>query len=125
MVNLSRIDLATDEDKKYHIDAWARLFKATTWEEIKNMAATNEYLQEASKSIFQFNTDEQIRKLCRDRIEYHQDLHNYERAIANRDAEIIKLRATIDEQNTTIDSLHATIDSLQSDIGKLYALAQK
>lgn len=125
VVNLSRIDLATDEDKKYHIDAWARLFKATTWEEIKNMAATNEYLQEASKSIFQFNTDEQIRKLCRDRIEYHQDLHNYERAIANRDAEIIKLRATIDEQNTTIDSLHATIDSLQSDIGKLYALAQK
>ena len=34
VVNLSRIDLATDEDKKYQIDYWARLFKATTWEEI-------------------------------------------------------------------------------------------
>ncbi|MDE7332570.1 MAG: Rpn family recombination-promoting nuclease/putative transposase [Lachnospiraceae bacterium] len=119
VVNLSRIDLATDEDKEYHIDSWARLFKATTWEEIKNMADTNEYIQEASKSIFQFNTDEQIRKLCRDRIEYHQDLRNYERAIARRDAEIIELRATIDKQNTTIDDLNTTIDGLNSTIDDL------
>ena len=34
VVDLSRIDLATDEDKSYHIDYWAKLFKATTWEEI-------------------------------------------------------------------------------------------
>lgn len=109
VVDLSRIDLATEEDKKYQIDAWARLFKATTWEEIKNMADTNEYLQEASKSIFQFNTDEQIRKLCRDRIEYHQDLRNYERAIAQRDSEITKLQHTIAEQDTVINSLQDTI----------------
>ena len=82
VVDLSHIYLATGEDKKYHIDAGAKLFKATTWEEIKKMAATDEYLQEASRSIFQFNTDEQIQKLCRDRVEYYQDLHNYERAIA-------------------------------------------
>ncbi len=44
VVNLSRIDLATEEDKEYHIDDWARLFKATTWEEIKMLAAKNEYL---------------------------------------------------------------------------------
>lgn len=36
VVDLSRIDLATDEDRKYHIDDWAKLFKAATWEEIKN-----------------------------------------------------------------------------------------
>jgi len=27
-INLSRINLATEEDKKYQIDHWARLFKA-------------------------------------------------------------------------------------------------
>ena len=116
VVDLSRIDLATGEDKKYYIDAWAKLFKATTWEEIKKMAATNEYLQEASKSIFQFNTDEQMRKLCRDRVEYYQDLHNYERAITQKDTviaelqgTITELRRTIAEQNTTITDLRNTI----------------
>lgn len=119
VVDLSRIDLATGEDKKYYIDAWAKLFKATTWEEIKKMAATNEYLQEASRSIFQFNTDEQMRKLCRDRVEYYQDLHNYERAITQKDAVIAELqdmiadlRRTIAEQNTTITDLHAIVQRL-------------
>lgn len=128
VVDLSRIDLATGEDKKYHIDAWAKLFKATTWEEIKKMAATNEYLQEASKSIFQFNTDEQIRKMCRDRVEYYQDIHNYERAIAQRDTVIAELQATIAEQNTTIKDLrnmleeqNTTIKDLRNTIAELSA----
>lgn len=112
VVDLSRTDLATGEDKKYYIDAWAKLFKATTWEEIKKMAATNEYLQEASKSIFQFNTDEQMRKLCRDRVEYYQDLHNYERAISQRDTVIADLRQTIEEQRDTISDLHTMVQKL-------------
>lgn len=115
VVDLSRIDLAADEDKKYHIDAWAKLFKATTWEEIKKMAAKNEYLQEASKSIFQFNTDEQIRKLCRDRVEYYQDLHNYERAIKQRDTVIAELQDTIAEQMVTITELQVAIQKLLDD----------
>jgi len=32
------IRLATKEGKKWHIDEWARLFKATTWEELKMIA---------------------------------------------------------------------------------------
>ena len=35
VVDLTKIDMATKEDKAYHIDYWASLFKATTWEEIK------------------------------------------------------------------------------------------
>lgn len=35
VLDLSHIELATEEDKLYHIHKWAMLFKATTWEEIK------------------------------------------------------------------------------------------
>lgn len=38
VVNLNQIDKATEEDRKYGIDRWAQLFKATTWEAIKTMA---------------------------------------------------------------------------------------
>lgn len=110
VIDLSRIDLATSEDKKYHIDAWTNLFKATTWEEIKGMAPKNEYLQEASKSIFQFNTDEQIRKLCRDRVEYYQDLHNYERTIAQKEI--------IAGQETKIIELYGMVQKLLDTNGK-------
>lgn len=47
VADLSRIDLATDEDRKFHIDKWARLFKTTTWEEIKMIAANDDALYEA------------------------------------------------------------------------------
>ena len=97
VVDLSRIDLATEEDKAYQIDYWASLFKATTWEEIKMLASGNEYLDEASKTIFQLSADEQIRKRCRDREEYYQDLANYEMAIADKDAVIKKLLAEKEE----------------------------
>lgn len=100
VLDLSHIELATEEDKMYHIHKWAMLFKATTWEEIKMIAEQNEYLQEASKTMFQMSADELIRKRCRDREEYYQDLRNYERVIAEKDrkykqalAEIERLRA--------------------------------
>ena len=125
VVNLSHIDLATEENKAYHIDEWARLFKATTWEEIKKMAAQNEYLEEASKSIFQFNTDEQIRKMCRDRIEYHQDLHNYERFIAEQESIIAEKENLLAEKDNTIAEKDNTIADLLSQIEKLTAEKEK
>ena len=54
MVDLTQINLATDEDKSFHIDQWAALFKAKTWEEIKMLAEKNEYLNESSKIIRDF-----------------------------------------------------------------------
>ena len=136
VVDLTCIDLATEEDRLYHINDWARLFKATTWEEVKKMAQQNEYLQEASRSIFQFNTDEQMRKLCRDRVEYYQDLRNYERYIKQQDSVIAKLTVEKDaaiakltaEKDATIAELtaerDAAIAALQSQIQSLTDLLQ-
>ena len=37
VVDLTHIDNATEEDRYYRIDRWAKLFKATTWLELKNL----------------------------------------------------------------------------------------
>ena len=81
VLDLTRINLATEEDKKYNIHEWARLFKATTWEEIKMLASKDEYLQEAAEAIFRMSADDMVRKQCREREEHYQDLRNYERKI--------------------------------------------
>ncbi len=52
VIDLTHINLATEEDKHFHVDAWARLFKATTWEEVHMLAEKNEYLQEAAGTMF-------------------------------------------------------------------------
>ena len=95
VVDLTQIHLATKEDKQYQIDYWASLFKSRTWEEIKMIAKKNEYMEEASKTIFQLSVDEQIRKRCRDREEYYDDIRSYQHAIEKKDATIQELQEQI------------------------------
>lgn len=116
VVDLSRIDLATEEDKIYHIDGWAKLLKATTWEEVKMLAVEDEDMREAAKSLFVYNTEEQIRKMCLDREEYYQDLRNYERAIAERDQSITSYEKAIAERDQSIASYKKTISDRERDI---------
>lgn len=114
VVDLTQINLATKENRQHHIHYWAMLFKATTWEEIKMLASKDEYLKEAADSIFLYNTDAQIRKLCRDREEYYQDIRNYERVIAEKDAFIEKTIAERDASLAEIQRLRAEIDLLRN-----------
>lgn len=64
MLDLTCIHLATPHDKACHLDDWARLFKATTWEEIKMIAKNNTDLTEASETLYTLNADYMIRKQC-------------------------------------------------------------
>ena len=119
VVNLSRIDLATEEDKKYHIDHWAMLFKATTWEELKMLAAENEYLSEASNTMYLMSADERIRKQCLDREEYYQDLRSYERAIAELGDVISQKDDIIAQKDNTIAQKDSQIQQLIAEISLL------
>ena len=90
VVDLTKIDLATDEDKTWGIDHWARLFKATTWEEIKMIAKNSETLQEASETLYSMHCEETIRGMARARQDYNR-LHNY------LDHKIAKLEALVEQ----------------------------
>ena len=72
VIDLTQIDLATEDDKLRGIDYWARLFKATTWEEIKMLAENNSFLQEAAATAYQLSAEEAIRLQCEAREEYYK-----------------------------------------------------
>ena len=120
VVNLSQTDLATEEDKKYQIDCWARFLRAATWEEIHMLASKNPYIQEASNSIFLFNTEEQIRKECLDREEYHREIRTYKKIIRENEKTIAEkdalLQKTVAENNSTIQELRAENERLRAAI---------
>ena len=111
VVDLSHIELATDEDKLYGIDHWASLFKAGTWEELKTMAKENIAYEEAAKTMFKLSSDEHIREQCRRREEYYQQIRTYERDLAVKDAKIAEQSALLADK----DSLLADKDSQLAD----------
>lgn len=114
VVDLTRIDLATEEDKAYHIDEWAALFKAKTWEELKAMAAKSNYFKEATETIYRMSADERIRKICRDREEHRQDIRNYQRSNAEKDRIIAEKEEVIAEKDLTIQQLTAELERLRN-----------
>lgn len=89
------------------------------------MADQNEYLEAASESIFLYNTDEQIRKMCRDRVEYYQDLRSYERHFAKLDAIIVEKTNMIAEKDNMIAEKDNMIAEKDNTIADLLAKIQE
>lgn len=105
VVNLNQIELATEEDRKYGIDHWARLFKADTWEAIKTMAQENEYISDAAETLLQSNQDLKIRSYCeaveearRVRRGLEMELEQAQTTIQAQAAEISYLKALLAEK---------------------------
>ena len=98
MVDLTHIELATDEDKAYGIDRWAKLFKSTTWEEIKMIAENNPILTEASETLYTYNADEMARQRSQARAEYLA----HERAVNNRLAKLSEENAILISEKQAI-----------------------
>ena len=117
VVNLNRTDLATDEDQTFGIDNWVKIFKAKTWEELRMLSDNNEYVEEMVRSLFKFNSDEQIREQCEEiEIELAARKARYReqeetvaklkaelaKALAEKDNELALLKALLKEHNIEI-----------------------
>ena len=102
MIELNHTDLATDVDKQYGIDTWARLFKATTWEEIKMITQKNPSMNSTAETIFMSNPDENIRELCRRR----------EDAIAHENYQKKLIQDLTDEVSTLTDENASLADEI-------------
>lgn len=72
MLDLTQINLATKENHAYQIDHWASLFKAATWEELKMLAKTNQYIADAVTTVCQLTQEEKIRQQCEAREDYYR-----------------------------------------------------
>ena len=100
VIDLTQIELATEEDKAYQIDYWARLFKAKTWEELKMIAENNIYLENASQTMYELSADELVQRQCRARRDYYKQINAHNRTIRELEEahkEIAKLQERIKE----------------------------
>ena len=92
VLDLSCIDLATEEDKQYQLDHWTALFKAKTWAELQLLAQNNNYFKEASETVYQLTQEEQIRQQCLAREDYNRTMMGIENNFAAQKHEIAILK---------------------------------
>ena len=97
MVELNHIELATEEDRLHKIDQWAKLFKIKTWEELKAMAATDQYMESAADTMYELSADRMIREQCRRHAEYELYQKYQAEENARKDAVIAEQSAVIED----------------------------
>ena len=118
VLDLSRIDLATEEDRQYQLDYWAALFKAKTWEELQMLAQNNNYFKEASETVYQLTQEEQIRQQCLAREDYNRTMKGIENNLAAQKHEISNLKKDLADANEQISEKDALIASLQAQLAE-------
>lgn len=128
VINLKHIDMATEIDKKYHIDKWAALFKATTWEEIKMIAGKDQYLNEASSELFKRLADLGVQEECEAREQFYKEkqyLIELKQEIAETKEELTKKNEAIVIKDQTIAKKDKAIDTLNTENLQLKKLLEQ
>ena len=127
VLELKQIELATEEDKKWNLDFWAKLFKAGTWEELRMIAKDNEYFTEASNTLCDLYADFNVRERCRDREDYELEqkyLHDTidqltkmheqdQRKIEQQGAQIEQLTRALNEMRTQFKEMTEAVKDAQ------------
>lgn len=114
VLSLKQKELATEEDKSWKLDTWAKLFAAKTWREIKMIAQNNKILTSATESLFEFNADDIIRQQCRAREEAERHERTIQKKLAESAETITAQAETIEQQSKTIQKQEETIKNLTS-----------
>lgn len=99
VVDLSQIALATEEDKANGIDAWAALFKATEWEEIKMLARGNKFMEEAVYAMYRLSKNSKIRQQCEAREDYERRKNGMAERVREMMREVEEGRAEVEVES--------------------------
>lgn len=135
VLELNQVELATEEDQKYQIDRWAKLFKATTWEDLRMIAEKDEYMSEAAAEMYKMNEDEIEKELEekvhvleeknraleeKDRALEEKDhaLEEKDRALEEKDHALEEKDHALAEQKGQMDAYRKRIEDLESQLSK-------
>ena len=128
VLDLTRTDLATKEDRAYGIDTWAKVFLAKTWEELRMAVESNDYMKDAAQTLYELNSDELIRQQCEarrraeieekrmnDKLEQLAELMEEKEKWENEKATLIDEKASLMADNANRIS---KVEELQKQLGQ-------
>ncbi len=87
VLDLTQIELATKQDRKFGLDKWAALLTAATWEDLSMLAKEDQTLKSAIVTIVQLTEDEKIRLQCEAREDYYRRTEGREELLRETEEE--------------------------------------
>ena len=91
-IDMTRIDLASENDIRFGLVNWAKLFMAETWEEPKMLAEKDQTIERAVSSAWQMTEEEIIRERMRNREEGEQLWRSMENNLRNIRSSLLNIR---------------------------------
>lgn len=116
VVELNQIEKATEEDRRWKIDYWAALFKATTWEEAQMLAEQNSDLEEAVVTMYEMTAEEAIREQCRAREDYYRTINTFKAEIQNRENALEELNRQLAMKDHQLEQQARQIEAQSKEI---------
>ena len=123
VLDLKQVNNASSDDKHWGLDSWAKLFKATTWEDVKMIAANNKYLTEAANTMYELYSDREMRRQMENREDFirrqkrdQRMLKDQADIIAEQADEIAEKDSALAEQADEIAKLRAQIEALKKSL---------
>ena len=120
VLDLNQMELASEEDRKYKVDYWANLFKSTTWEELKMLAKSDEYIQEAVDTVYQLSQEEKIRLQCEAREDYNRRMRRMEkllkenRQLTAEHEQVIAEKEKLEIEKAEIETAKAEMEAVKN-----------
>ena len=142
-IDLKSIELATEEDRRFGVDRWAKIFKATTWEELKMIATTDKSADQAVSTIWALTEDDIIREqilwrednereynytvqrakqadeLEKELSENKRELSENKKELAENKKELEDTRKTVKNQNSRIMELEKMVLELNARLDEM------
>ena len=119
VLSLSCIDKATVKDKASHLDEWAAMYRAKTWEDLRMLAQKNSDIDNAVTTMFSLSNESLIKEQIWTREEYYR-LHrsidslieDQKKALADKDKALADQKKELAEKDKQIAELQAQLASL-------------
>ena len=108
--------MATKEDKLYGVDKWAAFFKADKWEDIIMLADQIPSLQTSVETLYQLNTNEQIRETCDRFIRAENRERGYKNWIASQAEELATKDAELAAQKAELANKDAELVAQKAEL---------
>ena len=100
MIQLGQINRATKEDEESGLVKWAKMFLATTWEDLRMIAKDNESMTAAANATAYYESDYAVRKRMEDRedfLAWKANMEEYKRMHEADQRQIKEMAARIKE----------------------------
>ncbi|SDB07502.1 conserved hypothetical protein (putative transposase or invertase) [Pseudobutyrivibrio sp. YE44] len=114
VLDLTQIDNATAEDTANGLVYWAKLFSATSWEEIHMLAKEKPIVEQAANTVYSLTEEEKIRLQCEAREDFYKsqnDFHNYyKNKLAEKDNELAEKDTELAEKDRIIQELQKALE---------------